>query len=104
MDLLCLRLGATDGLVEIFPLLAALRTELCQLRSILARLGEIAGLDEQLALIFKRALVVGVEFECLGVKGHGHLPIAALAQAESEKAVEVGMLDALVDHPLELAD
>jgi hypothetical protein len=59
--------------VEIFPLLAALRTELCQLRAFSRALVRSPVSTNSLALIFKRALVVGVEFECLGVKGHGHL-------------------------------
>src|SRR5439155_7940148 len=86
-----------DRLLEILKLLTALWAELLQVRDLLAGFGDISGLDEELAEIFQRPLVVGIEFERLSVEGESPLGIAALAKAEAQEVIDVGVLDAPVD-------
>src|SRR5262245_17941865 len=91
-----LRRRLRDDLLEVIELLAALRAELGKLGFVVARLVHVTDLDEQLALIFERALVIGIELERLLVEGLRGLGVAALAQAEAEQIVDVGVLDAFV--------
>src|SRR5262249_23098001 len=72
-------------LLQILALLAALRAQLLQQSQVLARLGHLARLHVELAQVFERALVVGIELERLAVEGVGLFAVTALAQAEPEQ-------------------
>ena len=56
------------------------------------RLVDLPGLDIELAQIFERALVLGIEVERLAVERVGLLVVAGLAQAEAHQIVDIGML------------
>src|SRR5262245_41213705 len=68
----------------------------------LARLGHLTSFDIELAQILERPLVVRLELERLAIKGVGLLVVAALAQAEAQERVDVGLLDPLLDHGVEV--
>src|SRR5262249_57762535 len=72
-----------DRLLEVGKFLAAARAELLEQHDVLLRLVELPGLDIELAQIFERALVLGVEIERLAIERIGLLVVAGLAQAEA---------------------
>src|SRR5262245_589570 len=74
-----IHLGGGDRLFEVEHLLASDRTELFQQSEVLARFVDLPGFDVELAQIFERALVLGIEIERLAVEGVGLLVIAGLA-------------------------
>src|SRR5262245_58228783 len=65
-----------DRCFQVLALLAGIGAESDELRQVRFRLVDLAQLDEHLALVLERALVVGVEVERLGVEGRGLLEVA----------------------------
>src|SRR6266404_5680429 len=90
IDLRRARLG--ERFFQVFELLAALRAELLQPCNVLARPRQVAGLDVKLAQVLERTLVIGIELQGLAVERVGGPVVAALAQAEAQKVVHVGVL------------
>src|SRR6476661_3090192 len=75
----CLR----NGLFQIAEFFAALRAQGLEPRNIFLRFWHVAHFDIELAQIFERTLVVGIEFERLLIEGQRILPVTALAQTEA---------------------
>jgi hypothetical protein len=92
-----------DHLLEVGKLFAARRAQLLEQRHVLPCLVDLPGLHIELAQIFERALVLGVELERLAIEGIGLLGVAGLAQAEAHEVVDVGMLVRL-QHRRQLGD
>src|SRR5262249_55131604 len=86
----------------VFQFLAALRAEFLQQHNVLTCLCQLSGLDIELAKVFEGTLVVWVEVERLLVESVGGLGITALAQAEAQQVIDVGVLHTVVDHAVEV--
>src|SRR5262245_61753418 len=74
--------GACNRLLEVGKLLAAAGTQLLEQRDVLACLIHLPGLDVELAQIFERAFVLGVEVERFAIERVGLLVVSGFAQAE----------------------
>src|SRR5205823_787493 len=71
-----IHLRGGERLFQVEHLLASDRTELFQQSKILARFVDLPGFNVELAQIFERALVLGIEIERLAVEGVGLLIVA----------------------------
>src|ERR1700722_6145040 len=83
---------AGDRSLQILALVAACWAELRQRRELLLRLVDVSRLDIELAEIFARCLVVGLQVESLGVIRERGRVVARLAKCEAEQIVDVGVL------------
>src|SRR5689334_537853 len=82
----------SDGLFEILTLFAALGTQFRKHSELLLGFGQLPGFHVELAQIFARALVVGVEVQGSPVEGEGSRIVARLAQAKAHQAVDISLL------------
>src|ERR1700730_6754629 len=88
----CARSRYADGFFKVGKLLATGGAQLLQAHDIFLRLIHLPGLDVELAKIFERTLVIGIEVERLAIERVGLLVVAGLAQAEPHEVVDVGVL------------
>jgi Uncharacterized protein conserved in bacteria (DUF2330) len=70
----------------------------------LAGFWQLLGLYVELAQILVRSLVVGIVVERLLVERQRPCVVAGLAQAEAQEIVNVGVLDPLVEHAVEVGE
>src|SRR6478672_10504469 len=81
-----------DGSLQILTLFATLGALLGQCCELLSGVWKLASLDIQLAQIFVRSLVIGVEVQRLLIEGKRGRVVARLAQAETHQCIDVRVL------------
>jgi hypothetical protein len=69
-----------DRFLQVFGFLTRDRADLIELHQILFRLVDLSQLDEQFSLVFQRALMGGIEFQCFVIINKRLIALAALAK------------------------